>query len=571
MIPFTLSTRKRSVGLIIAAGALALAALLAVTMGSPVPAPIPGIDGGFRWNPTARDASALQAAAVGQLLDWLKVAGWAAFTVGAISVLALFGHVASAAGNELVVHRAVGASRRTLVRRAIGGGILLGLVAIASGTGLGLGGAAGATGAWPGPPVVWHWAGTLPLFLLMFTAVVGALFMLTGLGTRRLAEPPPAVPPLTIPAVQLGLALAVTVAGAMVIRRVDRVVATGPESAIARGWLVTATAPETTLEQRAARYDSLLRSFEANGATLASLTNAGGHLGLGTVDRLVTDCGQCYVGGIFLRWRDLDAGYHTVSADTFQARGIKVVEGRGITTADQIGSQPVAVVNLHLAQRYFESGQPVGRDVFLGGRLGSTPYRVVGVVDDGKPEGLGGGQGPLERVYLSSLQHPSSHMEIWTSGATRPRSGAGAAVSYRAYIAAQRAPLRWFGRWFEIEGTLALLLGAIGTGALLWLWVRALRPELGLRRAVGATRGRVLLEILGPAAKAGLGGAAAGVVFFGPTLWPEVSRIATGMEWWQPALILPIGAVLVAAAIAGALVPGIAASRASCVELWTDQ
>ena len=144
-------------------------------------------------------------------------------------------------------------------------------------------------------------------------------------------------------------------------------------------------------------------------------------------------------------------------------------------------------------------------------------------------------------------------------------------VSYRVYLATQRAPLRWFGRWFEIEGALTLLLGAIGTGALLWLWVRALRPELGLRRAVGATRGRVLLEILGPAAKAGLGGAAAGVVFFGPTLWPEVSRIATGMEWWQPALILPIGAVLVAAAIAGALVPGIAASRASCVELWTDQ
>ncbi len=570
MVPFTLTTHRRAVLLVVATGALALGALLAVTMGSPAPTPVPGLDGGFRWNPTAHDVSALQSAAVGELLDWLKVAAWAAFTVGAISVLALFGHLASATGSELIVHRAVGASRRTLIRRAIAGGVLLGLVAIGFGTGLGLGGAAKALGAWPGP-VSWRWAGTLPALILVVTVALGVLFPLASLRTRRLAEPPAAIPPLTIPALQLGLALTVTVAGAMVIRRVDRAVATGPESALTRGWLVTAAAPETNLDQRAARYDSLLRSFGADGSTLASLTNAGGHLGLGTVDRLVTDCGQCYVGGIFLKWRDLDAGYHTVSADTFQARGIKVVEGRGMATTDRIGSQPVAVVNLHLARRYFESGRAVGHDVFLGGRLGSTPYRVVGVVDDGQPGGLGGGRGPLERIYLSSLQHPSSHMEIWTAAPPPPRSGAGDPVRYRTYLTAQQAPLRWFGRWFEIEGALTLLLGAIGTGALLWLWVRALRPELGLRRAVGATRGRVLLEILGPAAKAGLGGAAAGVILFGPTLWPEISRMVTGVAWWQPSLILPIGALLVAVAIVGALVPGLAATRASCVELWTDQ
>ncbi len=567
MVPIALSTRRHALTLIVATGAVALAVLIAVSMGSLAPAPMPGVDGGLLWHPSARDATALQSAAVSELLGWLRVAGWSALAVGVVSVLALFGHLAGAVGAELVIHRAVGASRRALVGRSLMGGLGLAVVTIAVGTVAGLIAAGGAFGSWPGPAPSWHWGATVPLVLLSMAVVAGSLFPLTGLRTRRLAEPPAAVPPLTIPALQLGLALAITVAGAMVVRRVGDTIAAGPDGRLAGGWLVTVSSNEPGLDRRAASYDSLLRQFGADGTTLASLTNAGGHLGLGTVDRLVTDCGQCYVGGIFLKWRDLDAGYHTVSADTFDAKGFKVVEGRAFKATDRIGSRPVAVVNVHLARRYFEEGRAIGRDVFLGGRLGGTPYRVIGVVDDGLPAGLGAGQGPLEQIYLSSLQHPSRTMEIWVGGTSEP-SGA---IPYRAYLERQRAVVRWFGRWFAIEGAMALLLGAIGTGALLWLWVRALRPELGIRRAVGAPRWRVVAEVLGPAAKTGLGGAVAGVIFFGPVLWPEMSRIVTGIPWWQPGLIVSIAGVLVAVAVGAALIPAVAASRARCVDLWADQ
>jgi len=468
-----------------------------------------------------------------------------------------------------VIHRAVGASRRELRRRAIGGGALIAGLAVGVGLALGAAGAVAGERSWPGPGSTWQWTATIPILLVGAAVLLGALFPLTVLRARRLAEPPAAVAPLTIPALQLGLALTIIVAGAMVIRQVAPTAGARTATSLTGGWISEAQA-DGDLERRAARYDSLLQRLREAGSSLVSLTNVGGHLGLGTVDRLSTECGQCYVGGIFLKWRDLDATYHTVSADTFQARGIRVVEGRGFTAADRLGGQPVAVVNLHLARRYFESGQALGHAVFPGGRLGGTAYRVVGVVDDGRAEGIGGGQGPLEQIYFSSLQHPATRMEVWTSGRATIDPSMATPKAFPAYLATERRPLQWFGRWFSIVGIVTLLLGSAGTGALLWLWVLALRPELGIRRAVGARRGQILLFLMGPACRTGLAGGAAGLIFFGPVLWPEISRLAPGTPWWQPGLIWPVATLLVAVAAIGALVPGLAASRASCTDLWIE-
>lgn len=568
MIPFSLSTHRRTLSLVIAVGAVALATVVAV--GSTVPAldPMPLMDGGLTWTSSVRHLSTQRAAAIGDLLMWLRIAAWATVLVGVISLLAVSGHIAATTGSELVIHRAVGASRRELRRRAIGGGALIAGLAIGVGLVLGAVGAVAGERTWPGPGFGWQWTATIPVLVVGAAVLLGALFPLTALRARRLAEPPAAVAPLTIPALQLGLALTIIVAGAMVIRQVTPAAEAGTNTPLSGGWIAEAQAGGD-LPRRAARYDSLLRRLREAGSSLVSLTNVGGHLGLGTVDRLSTECGQCYVGGIFLKWRDLDATYHTVSADTFQARGVRVVEGRGFTAADRLEGQPVAVVNLHLARRYFESGQALGHAVFPGGRLGGTAYRVVGVVDDGGVEGLGGGQGPLERIYLSSLQHPATRMEVWTSSrATSPFISAPKA--FPTYLAAEHRPLQWFGRWFAVVGLVTLLLGSAGTGALLWLWVLALRPELGIRRAVGARRGQILLFLMGPACRTGLAGGAAGLIFFGPVLWPEISRLAPGIPWWQPGLVWPVAALLVVVAAVGALVPGLAATRASCTDLWAE-
>lgn len=569
MMPFAQSGRQRELLLVIGVGAAALAVLVSVSSVQPALAPVAPMDGGLSWTDAVRDLSTQRAAAMDELTGWLRVTAWAALLVGAISVLAISGHIAATAGGELVVHRAVGASRRELRRRALQGGALLASITVA--VGLAAGGAGGfiARWSWPGPGIAWQWAGSAAALFVGAAVLLGALFPLTALRTRRLAEPPPASAPVTIPGLQLGLALTITVAGAMVIRQVGPAAGSESLGALAGGWIAEAGAGGS-LEQRAARYDSVMQRLAAHPGALVSLTNPGEHLGLGTVDRLATECGQCYVGGIFLKWRDLDAGYHTVSADTFQARGIRIVEGRGFTGADRVGSRPVAVVNLHLARRYFEGGQALGHAVFSGGRLGGTSYLVVGVVDDGNGLGPGGGRQPLERVYFSSLQHPATVMELWSR--TRPTAAAsiGPAQPFGAWYAREQRPLRWFGRWFSAVGLATLLLGATGTGALLWLWVRALRSELGIRRAVGARRWQVLLHVMTPACGTGLAGAAAGLIFFGPVLWPEISRLAPGTPWWQPDLIWPVAAILVAVGAVAALIPGIRASRASCAALWSE-
>ena len=572
----SVQSRWKSLLLVALAGAVALGSLVAVAMpGGLIRKPFAAVDGGLRWHESAASATLQQARAAGQLLDWLVVTGWAALTVGVVTVLALWGHLAAGIAPELVVHRAVGASRRSLLRQSLVIGLGLAAAAVVIGVlAGGLGGRA-AIRTWPGPTPTVSWPSGLAVGIVALAALIGALFPLIALKTRRLAEPPPAVPPLTIPAIQLGLSLAITVTGAMVVRHARQ--ADPGQGLAAAGWITMVRSSEADLGRRAESYARLLDTLAADGTVRASLTSAGTHAGLGTVDQLMTECGNCFVSGIYLKFRPLEAVYHTASADTFEARGLKVIEGRSFTPEDRIGSRPVAVVNVYLARRYFEAGEPIGRNIFLGGRMGTTPYQVVGVVDDGRALGFGGGLAPLEAVYLSTLQHPSTTMELAVQpragGALRPPSGPGisdGAISYAGYLAREREPLRWFGRWFEVEGALTLLLGVVGITSLMVLWVRALRPELGVRRAVGAGRWRTLGHVLGPAAKTGLAGGFTGLVFFGPVIWPEMSAVAPGISYWQPGLIAGIAAVLIAAAIGAALAPGWAASRATCVELWTE-
>jgi cell division protein FtsX len=207
-----------------------------------------------------------------------------------------------------------------------------------------------------------------------------------------------------------------------------------------------------------------------------------------------------------------------------------------------------------------------------------TWHTVVGVVDDPPAAALGGRLQPRYTVYLSILQHPVASAELLVrappaddpvpavqralEAALGPGSVGTTPIAERALLAAEAAPLVWFSRWFAVEGWATLIIAVVGTFSLMRIWVVSLGPELGIRRAVGASRGRLLLGILARAARTGLVGAAFGL-WFGQAIWSTLPTVMTGAAVWDAGVLLRFTLLLVLTTLAGALVPAWRSLRAA--------
>jgi len=128
--------------------------------------------------------------------------------------------------------------------------------------------------------------------------------------------------------------------------------------------------------------------------------------------------------------------------------------------------------------------------------------------------------------------------------------------------AREAAPVAWFARWIAVEGWATLLIACVGMMAVMRIWVLSLLPELGLRRALGATRGSVLLLVLWQAARVVAAGVAAGC-WFGWSVWNVLPTILRGAITWDTRSLAVAALPLALAALMGAILP---AARA----LWDD-
>jgi hypothetical protein len=237
-----------------------------------------------------------------------------------------------------------------------------------------------------------------------------------------------------------------------------------------------------------------------------------------------------------------------------------------------------------MAADNFQHGEALGRQLKVADDIDEW-YTVVGIVDDPVRSGFGAGLQPPYTVYLSLLQHPAAAVELLVprpggNGDAALRSALGATVGPAAagapalreadLLGLELMPVRWLAQRFAVEGWGMLLLATGAVLALMRLWVASLRTELGLRLALGATRRRLLAMVIGRTLWVGVAGVGVGI-WFGPALWTGLRELLPGLPRWDPLVLLGYAAVLMAAAMAGAVWPALRALRHSPAELFASE
>jgi predicted permease len=203
------------------------------------------------------------------------------------------------------------------------------------------------------------------------------------------------------------------------------------------------------------------------------------------------------------------AGRVSVTTGFFDALRVTPKAGRGFTDEDRVGALPVAIVDDTFARLHLAGGPPLGRRFRYGDD--TQPWiTVVGVVPD-LNEGRRTGQ-PTATAYLPIAQGSPSSFAVVVSTPNDPLAmtsavrAAVAEVNDRAPVSRPNSlsgelwqqgwPFRVFGGLFLMFGIAALVLAAAGLYGVMSFSVRRRTQEIGVRLALGASRGTVLRMVL---------------------------------------------------------------------------
>jgi putative ABC transport system permease protein len=264
----------------------------------------------------------------------------------------------------------------------------------------------------------------------------------------------------------------------------------------------------------------------------------------------------------------------SVTPGYFPALGIRLVSGRFIEDADHERAPRAAVVNETLARSYFGGDDPVGRRFRFVGRRGQvsadTPWTtIVGVVRDVREDAL---DAPIRpQIYQSLWQGSNLALALVAQG--RGSSPSAATVTKAVQdvdpnlpvyavrtgadlLARQLAQRRFATVLINAFAGAALLLAAFGLHGMIAYSVRQRTREIGIRVALGATAARVMLLVLGQAARLTTLGVVVGIA--GAYALAGVLRTQLfGVSATDPravgAVVLLLGAVVGVATVGAAL------------------
>jgi putative ABC transport system permease protein len=262
-----------------------------------------------------------------------------------------------------------------------------------------------------------------------------------------------------------------------------------------------------------------------------------------------------------------------VEGDYFAAQGIRLLRGRAFDARDHAGSAATFVINEALAREQFPGENPIGK------RL-AYPWpepiegEIIGMVDDVRETSMT--QDPAPALYRDFSQWTDAglHVVIRSSGdplalaapareAVRrldPDLPVASVRTMEEVVAGATARSRLTGYLLSGFAALALLLAAVGLYGVVSYMVTQRRTEIGVRVALGASRGDILRLVVRQGMTLTLLGVALGLLG-ALALSRLLQALLFGVTSTDPLTFVAVPTVLAAVALLATYLPADRAAR----------
>ena len=285
--------------------------------------------------------------------------------------------------------------------------------------------------------------------------------------------------------------------------------------------------------------------------------------------------------------------FGVVSPDWFATMGAPIIQGRGFTEADNAEAQRVAVIDESMAKKFFPGENPIGRRVAFEWDMSdhdhpiprwrtiigvvrnvrhytlTEPARIEGWIPMAQADQLWGVD---QYLLLKTAGNPAALAEPIRRlvGDLDPLVPTYEVRPLQGYVADELQSPRAMTSLFGAFASSALLLAAIGIFGVVSFVVASRRREIGIRVALGATRGQVLQW----AARQGLVPAAIGLGFgFAGAL--AMGRIVRGLLFGvapvDPASYAAVAVLLLATTAIAVWVPTRRATRVEPMSVLREE
>jgi putative ABC transport system permease protein len=269
--------------------------------------------------------------------------------------------------------------------------------------------------------------------------------------------------------------------------------------------------------------------------------------------------------------RTLRANARMIAPDYFALLGIPIIKGRPFAVTDGRSAPRVAIVSAALARAAWGDEDPVGARITM---PFGDPAQVVGVVGDVRTTGLDGEAGRI--VYVAAAQGGYNFMTLLVKSRNDPGAlvpairqvvrelDSGVPLHHvrpldemvAASVAQQRFQMLLVGAF----GLLVFVLAVVGTYGVTAYGVSERTHELGIRAAIGATRGDLRRLVLREGVRLALAGIVTGGIA-AAVLSRLLTRFVFQVSTLDAVTFVAVPFLLASAALLAALVPANRATR----------
>ena len=275
-----------------------------------------------------------------------------------------------------------------------------------------------------------------------------------------------------------------------------------------------------------------------------------------------------------------------LSAEWVEVNGGDIYPGRTFTRFEDLSNAAVAVINRKLEDQLFRGRDPIGQTIHIAG----APFTVIGVYAQ-PPSLFSGAAPPFVGIPHGAFVKTVPYFKGWMRLAVAPGPGYTQQESMDEVVATLRSIRglkpgqdnnfsivtqdKLLDSWNQVTGmfflvmlvlsSIGLMVGGVGVVAIMMISVTERTREIGVRKALGATRRAILWQFLVEASTLTLVGGAAGMLGGGllAFLLSKITPIPANVPLWS------IVAALLASALTGigfGLYPASRAARLDPVE-----